>query len=193
VLAPRQAVGIVAFGDSLTEGNISQLYANPPLARPARASARRAAGRAPDRCGESRHRRRPPAPRPRRQRLRRSDRQVPAQPGVTHVVLLLGVNDLRNSRYRRCSEHVRLAATQRADATLSATAPRCCFRSFEQQRSEQVLGDKLGANSPSFQATPGHRQRPLIQLISSLGDTRRHTAMVRRCLLSLIAAAVALP
>jgi hypothetical protein len=32
--------------------------------------------------------------------LRRFDRDALAQPGVTHVVVLLGVNDLRNSQGR---------------------------------------------------------------------------------------------
>jgi len=59
VLAPRQAGGIVAFGDSLTEGNISRLDANnrwpDQLAR--RLVAR--PGVTPAGCGEPRHRRRP--------------------------------------------------------------------------------------------------------------------------------------
>jgi len=63
VLAPRQAGGIVAFGDSLTEGNISRLDAN---------------NRWPDQLA----------------------RRLVARPGVTHVVVLLGVNDLRNSQGR---------------------------------------------------------------------------------------------
>jgi hypothetical protein len=88
VLAPREAGGIVAFGDSLTEGNISRLDANnrwpDQLARRlvARQSGRRLGvvnqgigdGRMlHDGHGDS--------------GLRRFDRDVLAQPGVTHVVV----------------------------------------------------------------------------------------------------------
>jgi len=101
VLAAREAGGIVAFGDSLTEGNISRLDANnrwpDQLARRlvARQSGRQlgvvnqgtGGGRLlHDGHGDS--------------GLRRFDRDVLAQPGVTHVVVLLGVNDLRNSQGR---------------------------------------------------------------------------------------------
>jgi lysophospholipase L1-like esterase len=97
VLVPRAVGGIVAFGDSLTDANISQLDANhrwpDQLAR--RIVARRDGrllgvmnqgiggnrilhdGRGD--CG-----------------LRRFDRDVLAQPGVTHVIVLLGINDIRN-------------------------------------------------------------------------------------------------
>jgi lysophospholipase L1-like esterase len=99
VLAPRDVGGVVAFGDSLTEGNISRLDANnrwpDQLARRfvARPSGRQlgvvnqgvGGGRMlHDGHGES--------------GLRRFDRDVLAQPGATHVVVLLGVNDLRNSQ-----------------------------------------------------------------------------------------------
>jgi lysophospholipase L1-like esterase len=97
VLAPRETGGIVALGDSLTDANISQLDANhrwpDQLAR--RLVARR--GGRPmgvmnqgiggnrilhDVRGDS--------------GLRRFDRDVLAQPGVTHVIVLLGINDIRN-------------------------------------------------------------------------------------------------
>ena len=99
VLAPREAGGIVAFGDSLTEGNISQLDANNRWPdQLARRLAARPSGRPlgvvnqgtgggrmlHDGHGDN--------------GLRRFDRDVLAQPGVTHVVVLLGVNDLRNSQ-----------------------------------------------------------------------------------------------
>jgi lysophospholipase L1-like esterase len=99
VLAPREVGGIVAFGDSLTEGNISRLDANnrwpDQLARRlvARQSGRQlgvvnqgiGGGRMlHDGNGDS--------------ASRRFDRDVLAQPGATHVVVLLGVNDLRNSQ-----------------------------------------------------------------------------------------------
>jgi lysophospholipase L1-like esterase len=99
VLAPREAGSIVAFGDSLTEGNISQLDANNRWPdQLARRLAARQSGRPlgvvnqgtgggrmlHDGHGDS--------------GLRRFDRDVLAQPGATHVVVLLGVNDLRNSQ-----------------------------------------------------------------------------------------------
>src|ERR1700722_13002112 len=58
------------------------------------------------------------------------------------------------------------------------------FRSFEHERSREYLGAKLGANDRRLQATPGHDQLTSVQLDGSLGYTRRHTAMLRRCLLS---------
>jgi hypothetical protein len=101
VLAAGEVGGIVAFGDSLTEGNLSQLDVNnrwtDQLARRlvARQSGRQlgvvnqgiGGGRMlHDGHGDS--------------GSRRFDRDVLAQPGVTHVVVLLGVNDLRNSQGR---------------------------------------------------------------------------------------------
>ena len=86
---------IVAFGDSLTDGNLSthDAYANWPnqLARRQVGQGRRIAvmnqGLGGNRLlhdvrGDS--------------GLRRFDRDVLAQPGVTHVIVLLGINDLRN-------------------------------------------------------------------------------------------------
>jgi hypothetical protein len=58
------------------------------------------------------------------------------------------------------------------------------FQSFEHQRSSQILGAKLGADSDRFQATPGHNHLSSVQLDGSVSHTRRHTAMLRRCLLS---------
>jgi lysophospholipase L1-like esterase len=99
VLGPREAGGIVAFGDSLGEGDISQPGANnrwpDQLARRlvARPGGRQlgvvnrgiGGGRMRhDGHGDS--------------GLRCFDRDVLAQPGVAHVVILLGVNDLRNSQ-----------------------------------------------------------------------------------------------
>jgi lysophospholipase L1-like esterase len=106
VLAPREVGSIVALGDSLTEGNISQLGANnrwpDQLARRlvARQNGRQlgvvnqgiGGGRMlHDGHGDS--------------GLRRFDRDVLAQPGATHVVVQLGVNDLRNSQ-RKADEIV---------------------------------------------------------------------------------------
>lgn len=101
VLAPYGTGGIVAFGDSLTEGNISELDANHRWPdQLARRLAARHDGRTlgvvnlgtgggrllHDGHGDS--------------GLRRFDRDVLSQPGVTHVVVLLGINDLRNSHGR---------------------------------------------------------------------------------------------
>ncbi|HUZ75310.1 MAG TPA: SGNH/GDSL hydrolase family protein [Stellaceae bacterium] len=97
VLAPRETGGIVTLGDSLTDCNISKLDANnrwpDQLAR--RLAARRGGGMLGvmnqgiggnrilhDIRGDS--------------GLKRFDRDVLAQSGVTHVIVLLGINDIRN-------------------------------------------------------------------------------------------------
>jgi lysophospholipase L1-like esterase len=97
VLAPSSTGGIVTLGDSLTDCNISQLDANnrwpDQLARRliARAGGRQLGvmnqGLGGNRVlhdvrGDS--------------GLRRFDRDVLAQPGVTHLIVLLGINDIRN-------------------------------------------------------------------------------------------------
>jgi lysophospholipase L1-like esterase len=93
----REVGGIVAFGDSLTDANISQLDANhrwpDQLAR--RIVARRDGrllGVMNQGIGGNRilHDGRGDSG------LRRFDRDVLAQPGVTHVIVLLGINDIRN-------------------------------------------------------------------------------------------------
>jgi hypothetical protein len=58
------------------------------------------------------------------------------------------------------------------------------IRSFEHKRGRKDLGAKLGANDRNLQATSGHNQITSVQLDDSLSDTRRHTATLRRCLLS---------
>ena len=106
VLASSETGGVVAVGDSLTDANISSLDAHcrwpDQLAR--RLQARR--GGRPmgvmnqglggnrilhDIRGDS--------------GLRRFDRDVVAQPGVTHVIIVLGTNDLRN-RWAKPEEEV---------------------------------------------------------------------------------------
>ena len=106
VLASSETGGVVAVGDSLTDANISTLDAHcrwpDQLAR--RLQARR--GGRPmgvmnqglggnrilhDIRGDS--------------GLRRFDRDVVAQPGVTHVIIVLGTNDLRN-RWAKPEEEV---------------------------------------------------------------------------------------
>lgn len=106
VVAPPQAGAVVAFGDSLTDGNISTVdgFHRWPD-RLARRLAARAGGRPMgvmnhgiggnrilhDQRGES--------------GLRRFDRDVVAQPGATHAIVVLGINDIRN-RYGRAEEVV---------------------------------------------------------------------------------------
>jgi len=97
VLAHADAGGIVAFGDSLTDCNLSELDANhrwpDQLAR--RLVARkggRTLGVMNQGIGGNRilHDVRGDSG------LRRFDRDVIAQPGATHVIVLLGINDIRN-------------------------------------------------------------------------------------------------
>ena len=110
VLAESGTGGIVALGDSLTDGNIAthDAWANWPSQLARRLMARR--GGRPmgvmnqglggnrilhDIRGDS--------------GLRRFDRDVLAQPGVTHVIVLLGTNDLRN-RWARPEEEANAPA-----------------------------------------------------------------------------------
>jgi lysophospholipase L1-like esterase len=97
VLAAKETGGVVALGDSLTDANISthDTYSRWPDQLSRRLAARQG-GRSlgvmnqglggnrilHDLRGES--------------GLRRFDRDVLAQPGVTHAIVMLGTNDLRN-------------------------------------------------------------------------------------------------
>jgi lysophospholipase L1-like esterase len=96
VLAPREAGGIVALGDSLTDANISQLDANhrwpDELARRLVARGGRPMGVMNQGIGGNRilHDVRGDSA------LRRFDRDVLTQTGVTDVIVLLGINDIRN-------------------------------------------------------------------------------------------------
>ena len=104
VLAGAEAGGIVTLGDSLTDGNISTMDA---FCRWPDQLARRLAAR---------HRGRPMAVMNEGlggnrilydlrgdSGLRRFDRDVLAQPGVTHAIVMLGTNDLRN-RWKKPEE-----------------------------------------------------------------------------------------
>ena len=109
VLAPAETGGIVAFGDSLTDGNISTIDAfcrwPDQLARRLVARQTNSGGRPMgvtnnglggnrilhDLRGDS--------------GLKRFDRDVLAQPGVTHAIVMLGTNDLRN-RWAKPEEEV---------------------------------------------------------------------------------------
>jgi lysophospholipase L1-like esterase len=96
VLASGEAGGVVTLGDSLTDGNISTIdafcrwpdqLARRLIARGGRPMAVMNQGLGGNRIlydlrGES--------------GLRRFDRDVLAQPGVTHAIIMLGTNDLRN-------------------------------------------------------------------------------------------------
>ena len=105
VLAPAQTGGIVALGDSLTDANISthDAFCRWPdqLARRLVARDGRAMGVMNQGLGGNRilHDIRGDSG------LRRFDRDVLAQPGVTHVIVVLGTNDLRN-RWAKPEEEV---------------------------------------------------------------------------------------
>jgi len=125
VLAAPDTGGVVTLGDSLTDANISthDAYCRWPdqLARRLLA---RAAGRPlavmnqglggnrilHDGRGDS--------------GLRRFDRDVLAQPGVTHAIVMLGTNDLRN-RYAKADEEV-TAQQMIAGLTQMALRARAC-------------------------------------------------------------------
>jgi lysophospholipase L1-like esterase len=106
VVAGADAGGVVALGDSLTDGNISTMDA---FCRWPDQLARRLAERRRGRpmavinqgLGGNRilHDIRGDSG------LRRFDRDVLAQPGVTHVIVMLGTNDLRN-RWKKPEEEV---------------------------------------------------------------------------------------
>jgi lysophospholipase L1-like esterase len=106
VLASRETGGVVALGDSLTDGNISthDAYCRWPDQLARRLIARpggRPLGVMNQGLGGNRilHDVRGDSG------LRRFDRDVLAQPGVTHVIVMLGTNDLRN-RYAKPDEEV---------------------------------------------------------------------------------------
>jgi lysophospholipase L1-like esterase len=106
VLASRETGGVVALGDSLTDANISTLDTH---------------CRWPDQLARRLHERRGGRPIGVMNQglggnrilhdirgdsgLRRFDRDVIAQPGVTHVIIVLGTNDLRN-RWAKPEEEV---------------------------------------------------------------------------------------
>jgi lysophospholipase L1-like esterase len=98
ILAPAETGGIVCFGDSLTEGNLSSLDSNSrwpdQLARRLTARHGRMFGVMNQGIGGNRilHDLRGDSA------LRRFDRDVLAQPGATHAIVYIGTNDLRNQR-----------------------------------------------------------------------------------------------
>jgi len=98
MLAPPDTGGILCFGDSLTEGNLSSLDSNSrwpdQLARRLVARGGRRFGVMNQGIGGNRilHEMRGESAQ------RRLDRDVLAQTGVTHVIVFIGTNDLRNQR-----------------------------------------------------------------------------------------------
>lgn len=100
--------GVVALGDSLTDGNISTIDAfcrwPDQLARNLAAQGGRPVGVMNNGLGGNRilHDVRGDSG------VRRFDRDVLAQPGVTHVIVMLGTNDLRN-RWAKPEEEVTAA------------------------------------------------------------------------------------
>src|SRR5580692_5830953 len=96
VLAPSDALGVVALGDSLTDGNISTIDAfcrwPDQLARRLAQRGGRPIGVMNNGLGGNRilHDLRGDSG------LKRFDRDVLSQPGVTHAIVMLGTNDLRN-------------------------------------------------------------------------------------------------
>ena len=108
VLAPREAGGVVALGDSLTDANISTIdaYCRWPdqLARRLVARGGRPMGVMNNGLGGNRilYDIRGDSG------LKRFDRDVLAQPGVTHAIVMLGTNDLRN-RWAKPEEEVNAA------------------------------------------------------------------------------------
>ncbi|HEX3952326.1 MAG TPA: SGNH/GDSL hydrolase family protein [Stellaceae bacterium] len=108
VLAGEAAGGVVALGDSLTDGNISTIDAfcrwPDQLARRLMARGGRPVGVMNQGLGGNRilHDIRGDSG------LRRFDRDVLAQPGITHVIVMLGTNDLRN-RWAKPEEEVTAA------------------------------------------------------------------------------------
>jgi lysophospholipase L1-like esterase len=105
VLAPAGVGGVVALGDSLTDGNISTIDAfcrwPDQLARRLIERGGRPIGVMNNGLGGNRilHDIRGDSG------LRRFDRDVLAQPGVTHAIVMLGTNDLRN-RWAKPEEEV---------------------------------------------------------------------------------------
>jgi lysophospholipase L1-like esterase len=105
VVAPKEAGGVVALGDSLTDGNISTIDAfcrwPDQLARRLAERGGRPIGVINQGLGGNRilHDIRGDSGQ------RRFDRDVLSQPGVTHVIVMLGTNDLRN-RWAKPEEEV---------------------------------------------------------------------------------------
>src|SRR5437660_3862960 len=105
VVASQEASGVVALGDSLTDGNISTIDAfcrwPDQLARRLAERGGRPMGVMNQGLGGNRilHDIRGDSGQ------RRFDRDVLAQPGVTHVIVMLGTNDLRN-RWAKPEEEV---------------------------------------------------------------------------------------
>jgi hypothetical protein len=94
----------------------------------------------------------------------------------------------RSSSRRQCGDGaLPLTSSHRtspAPAPSTEAPIRLSFRPFEHLPSPRGLGANLGANSHHVQAASGHDQPQSPQLNGSSSHTRRHAAIVRRCLLS---------
>jgi len=106
VLAPDIVRGIVALGDSLTDSNISTIDANNRWPdQLARRLVEKFGAHAPGVMNQGIGGNRLVHDARGGSAQRRFDRDVLAQPGVTHVIVLIGINDLRN-RPRKAEEEV---------------------------------------------------------------------------------------
>ena len=129
VLADAATGGVVALGDSLTDGNISTIdaFARWPdqLARRLVARAGRPVGVMNNGLGGNRilHDIRGDSG------LRRFDRDVLAQPGVSHVIVMLGTNDLRN-RWAKPEEEVTAEQMIAGLKQMAVRAQAHCIRIF---------------------------------------------------------------
>ena len=130
VAAPDSAAGIVCFGDSLTDANLSSLDANH---RWPDQLARRVAARGGERSlavmnqgiGGNRilHDMRGDSG------VKRFDRDVLAQPGATHAIVFLGINDIR-FRADRMHEMVTAEAMTAGLAQLATRAHACGLKIY---------------------------------------------------------------
>ena len=159
VLAPAEAAGVVALGDSLTDGNISTIDAfcrwPDQLARRLVARGGRPVGVMNNGLGGNRilHDIRGDSG------LRRFDRDVLAQPGVTHVIVMLGTNDLRN-RWAKPEEEVTgeqmIAGLEQMAIRAHSAGVKIIGATLTPFGNETFMAN---AWNPTARAAPGDRQR----------------------------------
>ena len=159
VLAPAEAGGVVALGDSLTDGNISTIDAfcrwPDQLARRLAARAGRPIGVMNNGLGGNRilHDIRGDSG------LRRFDRDVLAQPGVTHVIVMLGTNDLRN-RWARPEEEVTgeqmIGGLKQMATRAHSAGVKIIGATRDPVWQRDLYGQRL---EPDTRTPPGHGQR----------------------------------
>ncbi len=159
VLAAPEAGGVVALGDSLTDGNISTIDAfcrwPDQLARRLAAQGGRPIGVMNNGLGGNRilHDIRGDSG------VRRFDRDVLAQPGVTHAIVMLGTNDLRN-RWAKPEEEVTaeqmIAGLQADGGARPQRRHQDHRRDPDPVRQRDLHGQCL---EPDARKAPGHGQR----------------------------------